>query len=312
MMHTPTPNNLVIPDTVCFLNGTFCPLREAKISVLDRGFIFGDGVYEVVPVYQGMPFRFEHHMARLERSLLELRIANPYSVEHWRELIRNLVEQFALTSQTPLVESSQIVYIQISRGVAPRDHIMPQGCVPTVFMMSNAFKPIAPEVRAAGVRCVTADDFRWEKAHIKSTSLLGAVFARQISADVQATETIMFRSNYLSEAAASNVWLVKDGEVLAPPKNNLLLEGIRYGLIQEICQSLNVPFILRKISKEEVFGADEVLLSSASKEILAVSHIDGLAVGAHTNHPGAPGPVYKALFAEYQQFIKQSCTPHSP
>ncbi len=306
--HASAPSNL--PDTICYLNGEFCPLREAKISVLDRGFIFGDGVYEVVPLYQGQPFRFEQHMARLDRSLLELRIPNPYSKSEWLNLVQQLASHFAQTTNQKVEHTQQIIYIQISRGVAPRDHAMPSDCIPTVFMMANPFKPVSPSIRATGVKCVSAHDFRWEKAHIKSTSLLGAVFARQISADVGATETIMFRGEYLSEASSSNVWIVKDGTVFAPPKDHLLLEGIRYGLIEEMCKAQGIPFVLRKITKEEVFGADEVLLSSASKEVLPVSHIDERMVGHHTTHEGKPGHIYKKLHLAYQSFVQASCNSH--
>ena len=296
-----------IPDTICYLNGEFGPLREAKISVLDRGFIFGDGVYEVVPFYYGQPFRFDQHMERLDRSLKELRIPNPHSKEKWLALVGELALHFAKTTGQNLIESQQIVYIQISRGVAPRDHAMPLNCIPTVFMMASPFKPVAQAIRTSGVKCVSAHDFRWEKAHIKSTSLLGAVFARQMSADTEATETIMFRGDYLSEASSSNVWVVSNGTVLAPPKDHLLLEGIRYGLLEEICNSQQIRFNLRKISKDEVFKADEVLLSSASKEVLPVAQIDNQLVGLHTNHPGKPGPIYHKLYAAYQAFIDKSC-----
>ena len=144
--------------------------------------------------------------------------------------------------------------------------------------------------------CVTADDFRWKKAHIKSVSLPGSVLARQMSADVGAAETVMFRDGYLSEAAAANVWVVKDGSVLGSPKDNLVLEGIRYGLIEELCRDAGVPFELRRISREEVFGADELLLSSATKEMLPVTRLDGQPVGK-----GKPGPIYEKLYAGYQR-----------
>jgi len=171
-----------------------------------------------------------------------------------------------------------------------RDHAMIPGLEPTVFAMSNRLPLIAAEQRAKGVACVSADDFRWKKAHIKSTSLAGAVMSRQVSADVGATETIMFRDGMLSEASSSNVWVVKGGKVLGVPKDNLVLEGIRYGVIEQICRDAGVPFELRRISKEEVLGADEVLLSSASKEVIAVTQIDGQPVGE-----GVPGPVTQRI-----------------
>jgi D-alanine transaminase len=284
-----------LPDLPCYLNGEFTTLPHAKISVMDRGFIFGDGIYEVVPVYGGCLFRFEHHMARLARSLSETRIRNPLSPAQWAKIASTLVASFAEKTGAAIEDVDQMVYFQITRGVAMRDHVMPQDAEPTVFAMSNVMKPASAIQRQQGVACVTADDFRWEKAHIKSVSLLGAVFARQISFDAGALETIMFRHGYLSEAAASNVWVIKDGVVMAPPKNQLVLEGIRYGLIEEICQAQGIAFQLRPIRCAEVFTADEVLLSSATKEVLPVTLIDGKPVGS-----GRPGPVYARLYQAYQ------------
>ena len=294
---------------MCYLNGDYTPLKDAKISVLDRGFIFGDGVYEVLPAYAGKLFRFAHHMARLDRSLAELRIPNPLTHDEWREVAIKLVATHAHEmGATTLIDAektgnlalpdgfNQIIYIQVSRGVALRDHIMPPGIKPTVFVMINPMKLPSLEARAQGVSCVTADDFRWAKAHLKTTSLLGAVFARQISADAGALETVMFRDDYLSEAAASNVWVVKAGKVLGSLKDNLVLEGIRYGLFEELCQANGIAFELRRITKAEVLDADELLLSSASKEVLPVTLLDGAKVGT-----GVPGPIYAKLHAAYQE-----------
>lgn len=294
-----------LPATPCYLNGEFTPLCDAKISVMDRGFIFGDGLYEVVPAYAGRPFRFAQHMARLERSLAEMRIANPCPREHWHAIAQRLVTDSAKAAGVEPGAIDQMVYIQITRGVAMRDHVMPQNITPTVFAMANIMRTPTAEQRANGVACVSANDFRWEKAHIKSTSLLGAVFARQISFDAGATETVMFRGSFLSEAAASNVWVVKDAKVLGPPKDNLVLEGIRYGLIEELCRKLSLAFELRRITRDEVFGADELLLSSATKEVLAITTLDGQAIG-HTSYRGRPGPVCARLYAAYQDAKKTS------
>lgn len=291
--------NDTLPHHPCYLNGVFTPLNEAKISVMDRGFIFGDGVYEVVPVYRGRPFRFAQHMARLDRSLRELRIPNPMSPEQWQALVRELVARLASSSGVPSDQGDQIIYIQVTRGVAMRDHVMPANITPTLFAMVNPMRTPTEEQFAEGVACVTADDFRWQKAHIKSTSLLGAVFARQISFDAGATETVMFRDGYLSEAAASNVWVVKDGCVIGSPKDNLVLEGIRYGLIEDMCRSIGVPFALRRIRREEVLDADELLLSSATKEVLSITTLDGQPVG-HGALRGRRGPISQRLHAAYQ------------
>ena len=191
-----------LPTTLCYLDGEYTALRDAKVSVLDRGFIFGDGIYEVVPVYGGQPFCFEEHMARLDRSLAELQIVNPLSLAQWRDIVMRLV--------APGGNEPQAVYFQVTRGVAPRDHSMVRGLKPTVFVMVNPLPPVSDAVRAKGVACVSADDFRWQKAHIKSTSLLGAVLSRQISVEAGAADTVMFRGDWLSEASSSNVWIVKD------------------------------------------------------------------------------------------------------
>ena len=285
-----------LPDTLCYLNGEYGPLRDAKVSVLDRGFIFGDGIYEVVPAYGGKLFRFDEHLARLDRSLTKLRIPNPHTRAEWLERCRTLL--------AALVErgggADQLVYIQITRGVAIRDHVMPADIEPTVFMMCSVMKPATPEQRHAGVACVTARDFRWERGDIKSISLLGNVLARQISADHNATETIMFRNGFLTEAAASNVWIVHEGALLGAPKSEHVLEGIRYELIRELCEEVGIAYNLRPIAEADVMSADEILLSSATKEVLPVTSLDGEPVG-HGALRGKPGPVYARLFEAYQR-----------
>ena len=285
-------------DNLCYLNGHYTPLAQAQVSVLDRGFIFGDGIYDVVPVYAGRLFRFDEHMARLSRSLTKIRIPNPYTREEWLERCRILVQAQAA--------QDQVVYIQVTRGVAPRDHVMPKDIVPTVFMMSNPMKHASAEQRHQGVACITARDFRWERGDIKSTSLLGNVLARQISADHGAMETLMFRDGHLTEAAASNVWVVKEGAVLGPPHSEHVLEGIRYELLRELCADCGLAYNLRPISEDEVLSADEVMLSSATKEVLPVTSIDGQTVG-HGALRGKPGPVYARLHEAYQQAKLTMC-----
>jgi D-alanine transaminase len=286
----------MLPELPCYLNGEFSTLRDAKVSVMDRGFIFGDGVYEVVPVYAGRPFRFAQHMARLDRSLSELRIANPMSHAQWGKLADRLIAAYAESLGKTPGQTDQLVYIQVTRGVAMRDHIMPPDIAPTVFATSNRISPPSAADRAAGVACVTAEDFRWKKAHIKSVSLAGSVLARQISADVGAAETVMFRDSFLSEGAAANVWVVRGGRVIGAPKDNLVLEGIRYGLLEELCLEAGIPFELRRVTRDEVFSADELLLSNATKEVLPVTRLDGEPIGS-----GRPGPIYEKLYAGYQR-----------
>jgi D-alanine transaminase len=276
-------------DSICYLNGEFLPLAEAKISVLDRGFIFGDGVYEVVPVYARRLFRFPEHHARLVRSLGKIGMSDPLGdAEGWLALCRELVARFAAADD-------QMVYLQITRGVAKRDHAFPQGVAPTVFAMTSPLPQVAPQARAQGVACITASDFRWHKGDIKSTSLLGAVLARQMSAEQGAAETILLRDGFLTEASASNVWIVKGGVLAAPVKDHLKLEGIRYGLLEHLAARVGVPLELRSITEAELRDADELLLTSATKEVLPVTRLDGRAVGN-----GVPGPVYAQLYAAYQ------------
>ena len=276
-------------DPLVYLNGALAPLSEAKIPVLDRGFIFGDGIYEVIPIYGGKMFRAEHHLARLFRSLAAVGIRNPHNREEWLALIGRV------TAANADAGADQMVYIQVTRGVAPRRHSFPQDATPTVFIMSNPLVLPSAAARERGVPCVSMEDLRWLRCEIKSTSLLGNVLAAQNAAEQDATETIQFRDGFLTEASSSNVWVAKDGQLMAPPKDNLILEGIRYGLIEELCAANGIRFAARRIARDEVFGADEVLLSSATKEVLPVVSIDGKSIGA-----GRPGPIYQKLYAAYQ------------
>ena len=291
-----------LPDTPCELDGELMPLAQARISPMDRGFIFGDGVYEVVPVYAGRLFRFDEHMARLARGLARIRIVPPRTHDQWLAAARRLVQ--AMQAQTGAAD--QLVYIQVTRGVALRDHVMPADIEPTVFMMASAMKPPTAEQRHHGVACVTARDFRWERGDIKSTSLLGNVLARQISADQGAAETIMLRDGFLTEASASNVWIVHEGALLGPPKSEHVLEGIRVDLLRELCEDEGIAYNLRPIAEGDLRSADEVMLSSATKEVLAVTRLDGEPVG-HGALRGKPGPVYARLYEAYQRAKREQC-----
>lgn len=275
-------------EQVVYLNGQFLPISQASVSVLDRGFIFGDGIYDVIPVYQRKLFRPQQHLDRLTRSLAAVGIDNIYSHEQWLQIISNLLEKSE--------GADLLVYIQVTRGVAIRSHAFPLNTKPTVFIMVNAMSPPSKETRERGVACVTMQDLRWLRCDIKSTSLLGNVLAAQNAAQHSALETIQFRDGYLTEASASNVWIVKNHTLLGPKKNNLVLEGIRYGLFEELCEKHGIPMEMRAISQEEVFDADEVLLSSATKEVLPVILIDSKPVGL-----GKPGPMYAKLYAIYQE-----------
>ncbi|MES2106851.1 MAG: D-amino acid aminotransferase [Pseudomonadota bacterium] len=276
-------------DPLVYLNGAYTPISEAKIPVLDRGFIFGDGIYEVIPVYGRKMFRADQHFARLFRSLASVGITNPHSKEEWLQLIARVMDAHEA--------EDQMVYIQVTRGVAKRSHAFPKDALqPTVFIMTNPITLPSDAVRAKGAACVSMEDKRWLRCEIKSTSLLGNVLAAQNAAEHAVTESIQFRDGFLTEASSSNVWVAKDGMLMGPPKDNLILEGIRYGLIEELCKANDIPLISRRIAREEVFAADEVLLSSATKEVLAVVSIDGQTIGN-----GQPGPIYQKLYAAYQR-----------
>lgn len=274
-------------DPLAYLNGVMTPLSQAKIPVLDRGFIFGDGVYEVIPIYARRMFRAEQHLARLFRSLAEVRIANPHSRAAWHALIDQV------TAAHPA--NDQLVYLQVTRGVAKRAHAFPADSTPTVFIMTNAFTAPPESMLQSGIACVTMEDQRWQRCDIKSISLLGNVLAAQYAVEHEAIETIQHRDGLLTEGASSNVWVVKNGAVAGPPKNQLILEGIRYGLMEELCAAEGIGFAARPIPMAEVFAADEVLVSSAGREILPVTAIDGKPVGS-----GAPGPIFARLYRAYQ------------
>ncbi|MFO1197296.1 MAG: D-amino acid aminotransferase [Burkholderiaceae bacterium] len=272
---------------IVYLNGEFLPIEQARVPVLDRGFIFGDGIYEVVPVYGGRPFRWPQHLARLSRSLAKVGIANPRDDAGWTALVGELVRRHPWPDQ--------FVYLQVTRGVAKRDHAFPKGVAPTVFAMSSEFVPPPAAQRERGVAAVTLPDERWLHCDVKSTSLLGNVLARQAAVDAGAAECVMFRDGYLTEGSASNLWVARNGTLLGPPRDNLILEGIRVGLLDELCASAGIPLDVRRITREEVLAADELIMSSATKEVLPVTTLDGRPVGS-----GRPGPVYAALYAAYQ------------
>ena len=278
-------------ESQVYLNGEFLRVAEAKVSVLDRGFIFGDGIYEVVPVYQGNAFRMAEHLDRLDRSLAALRIAQPFDRSGWINLIEQLLDRSNL--------DTCIVYLQVTRGVAKRDHPFPSPAVtPTVFGMIAAWSPPTAAQRAQGLSAISIPDERWLHCEIKSVSLLGNVLAKQQAVDAQVDEVLQFRDGYLTEGASTNIWVVSGGKLLAPPKNNLILEGIRYGLMGELAAEAGIPFEARRISQQEVEQADELMLSSATKEVLAIVSLDGKPVGT-----GKPGPVFEQLRAGYDARI---------
>jgi D-alanine transaminase len=275
-----------------YLNGQFLPLAEAKIPVLDRGFVFGDGVYELVPVYSKKPFRLDEHLRRLQGSLDAIRLANPHGMAEWRERILELI---ALQDF-----SDQSLYIQVTRGVAPRDHAFPTGVQPTVFMFSQPLVTASIEQKTAGVCAVTAVDNRWLRCDIKAISLLANILLRQQAVDVDCAETVMLRDGFLTEGAASNIFVVKNGVLLAPPPSSLMLTGITYDVVLELAAAHGIPHQVRAISEAELRAADELWMTSSTKEIMAIVKLDGVAVG-----DGVPGPLAQRMDALYQVFKQQ-------
>jgi D-alanine transaminase len=273
---------------IVYLNGEFLPSDEARISVLDRGFIFGDGVYEVIPVYGGRLFRLPHHLERLDHSLEGIRLANPLDHGHWRAVLKELVERNG--------DGDQSLYLQVTRGVAERDHSFPPDTEPTVFAMSKPTGEVAPELRD-GISAITVEDIRWKWCNIKAIALLPNILLRQQAVDNGAAEAVMLRDGFVTEGAASNIFIVNNGVVLTPPKSNLLLPGVTRDLVVELCHENGVPCVEGAISEMQLRAADEVWITSSTKEILPVTRIDGQAVGH-----GRPGPLWQQLIALYQEY----------
>ncbi|MDR1529059.1 MAG: D-amino acid aminotransferase [Burkholderiales bacterium] len=274
-------------ESIVYLNGEFLPLSQAKISVLDRGFIFGDGIYEVVPVYHRQPFRLKQHLQRLENSLRGVGIRNPKTMEEWEMLFLNIIERAGFDQQA--------VYLQVTRGVAPRNHVFPKDTAPTVFMMTNPLQSPTQEEIEQGLRCVSSEDFRWLRCDLKTVSLLSNVLLRQISADANAAETILFRNGFLTEGSTSNVLVVKNDIILAPPKDRYILHGISFDAVLEFASAIGATVKQRPISRSEVDNADELWLTSSGKEVLAITVLDNKPIGT-----GKPGALFQKMWAYYQ------------
>ncbi len=276
---------------IVYLNGSFLPVHEAHVSVMDRGFLFGDGVYEVIPVYGGRAFRLEHHLQRLDLSLHGIRIDNPLDHGQWADILTALIRHNG--------GGDQSIYLQVTRGVAPRrDHAFPAGVQPTVFAMSTPLSEPGAAVQN-GVAAVTVDDIRWKHCNIKAITLLPNVLMRQQALDAGAAEAILLRDGYATEGSASNLFIVHDGVVITPPKSNLLLPGITRDLAVELCQANHIPCREADISDAELRRADEIWVSSSTREVVPVTQLDGVPVG-----DGRPGPLWQrisALYIAYKQ-----------
>ena len=275
-----------------YLNGEFLSIEQARISVLDRGFIFGDGVYEVIPVYSRHPFRLDEHLRRLQASLNSIRLVNPHDDQTWMRLIRRLVELNAPEDQS--------LYMHITRGPAKRDHAFPKVITPTVFLMSNPLTtPPQHQVRD-GVCAITAVDNRWLRCDIKAIALLPNVLLRQEAVEAGCVEAVLLRDGFMTEGAASNIFLVRNGVVLAPPKNHLVLPGITYDVVLELAQVSGIPYQIREIPEAELRSAQEIWLTSSTREVLAITQLDDAPVGN-----GKPGPMFARMYALYQNYKNQ-------
>lgn len=274
--------------SLAYLNGDFLPIEECKVSVLDRGFIFGDAIYELIPVYNKKPFYLQSHLNRLKRSLDQVQIKNPNNDASWLELINRLIEHSGLDKLS--------VYIQVTRGVAPRDHAFPTNVTPTVFAMTNPWPPIDDDMYVKGLTAVTVPDMRWDRCDIKVTSLLANVLKKQEAVTGAAQEAIFIRDGYVLEGSATNVFVVKDGKVNTAPKNNMILPGITRDVVVDLLHENNIPLEEEAVTKEQLYEADEVWITSSTKECVPVTTIDANPVG-----DGQPGVLWKKVFDYFQQ-----------
>jgi len=272
-----------------YLNGNYLAEEDASISVLDRGFIFGDGVYEVIPCYGGHLFRLEQHIQRLQNSLDGIRLENPLTDSQWQEIIEEVVRRNDNNADLS-------IYLQVTRGVAKRDHVFPDNVLPTVFIMSSTMLPVSDTKLENGVVAITHDDIRWRYCHIKSIALLPNTLMRQVAREAGADEAILNRDGKITEGAASNIFIVKNNKIITPPKDECLLPGITRDLILEIAAGANLDYSEKEISLTQLQDADEIWLTSSTKEILPVTQLDDKPVGN-----GKPGVCWKEMLARYQE-----------
>jgi D-alanine transaminase len=273
-----------------YLNGTLLPLSEARVSAMDRGFLFGDGAYEVIPVYSRRPFRLAEHLRRLRHTLDGIRLDNPHDDAAWARLIGEIIARNDGEDQS--------VYLQITRGAdTRRNHAFPASVTSTVFVMSEPLLTPPPAQRDTGIAAVSAPDMRWLRCDLKTTSLLANCLLRQLAVDAGCVETILFRDGFMTEGAASNIFAMKAGVMLAPPKNHLMLPGITYDVVLELAAAHGLPCEVRDVSEDEARAADELWMTSSTKEVLPITLLDGRAIGT-----GQPGPAFRNMYAWYQEF----------
>ena len=271
-----------------YLNGEFLPVEEARVSVTDRGFLFGDGVYEVIPVYGGHLFQLQHHLQRLHNSLRGIGMVNPHTDDEWQQILTRLTSQ--------LGDSDQALYLQVTRGCTDvRDHAWPQDIEPTIYARTKILKSPTIDEKRRGIHAITLDDPRWQHCSIKAITLLANVMARHEAADAGAQEAILIRDGLASEGAASNLFIVKDKLLITPPKSDSLLPGITREIVLELAKQHGIPYAEARISANDLQSADEIWMSSSTKEILPVLKLDGQAVGN-----GAAGKVWEQMTLLYE------------
>ena len=275
---------------IVYLNGQYLPIEDAKISVLDRGFTFGDGVYEVIPVYKGHIFRMREHLERLNNSLDEVYIDRPYALEQWQEILRELIEKNSGMN----TGNDLSLYMQVTRGISERDHAIDIATKQTVFAMC---RPLPEYDRSAGISAIIEEDIRWKYCHIKAITLLPSVMLRHKARDAGATEAILVKDGYITEGAASNVFIVKNGIVKTPPKDGSLLPGITRDLVVELLTESGIPCEELAIKEIELKQADEIWITSSTWEIVPVTRLDNNPVGT-----GRPGEVWQQASEIYQAF----------
>jgi len=280
---------MATPLPVCHLDGRELPLADARISPLDRSFLFGDGVYEVIPVYGGIPFRLDAHLARLARSLAALRMRNPHPHEGWQALIGSLIAANG--------GGDQYLYLQVSRGAEfGRNHAPLPDIAPTVFAYCSPWPTVAPFMLEDGLACITTPDTRWARCDIKSVALLANVLLRQQAVDAGASEAILLRDGWLMEGSASTVHVVLHGELVTPPDSPRILPGTTRQVVEELAASLGIAHRSAEVSEAQLRKADEIWLAAATREVQPVTQLDGVAVGT-----GKPGPLWRRVYAAYQQ-----------
>ena len=274
-----------------YVDGAYLPLAEARVSPMDRGFLFGDGAYEVIPVYSRRAFRLDEHVARLANTLAAMRLANPHSADEWKAIILEIV------ARNPWDDQS--VYLQVTRGAdTRRNHAFPGPEVkPTVFLMSEPLITPSAEQLATGIAAVSAADIRWLRCDLKTVSMLANCLLRQHAIDHGCMETVLFRDSFLTEGAASSIFVCKDGVLLVPPKSHLMLPGVTYDVVLELARSHGMKHEVREVLEAEVRSADELWMTSSTKEVLPIMSLDGRPVG-----DGKPGPMGRQMYDWYQDF----------